>query len=73
MHEVHLGDFSSVKEDLLNVDEADASIYYYDSCPTTDKVRRWILEDVQRQSTPICQMSASKHTGTLLKYKQTHS
>ena len=63
VHEVHLGDLSSVKDDLQNVAEADTSIYYYDNCPTTDKIRRWVLEDVERQSTPILQMSASKHTG----------
>jgi len=55
VHQVHLGDLSFVKKDVLrNAAEADSSIYYYyDDCPTTDKIRRWVMEDVERQSTSI--------------------
>ncbi len=60
VHEVQLGDLLFIKRGSSVADETSMSAaksevqsYFYGSCPTTDKIRKWVLEDVETHSTPI--------------------
>lgn len=63
VHEVDLGDLlllnrisCSTDSSSGSVDEsfdADVTRYQYHNCPTTDKIRIWVLEDVETHSTLI--------------------
>jgi branched-subunit amino acid aminotransferase/4-amino-4-deoxychorismate lyase len=58
VHEVHLGDLLHMTSDCSsgNDEREDGSMqatYHYDNCPTTDRIRKWVLEDVETHSTMI--------------------
>jgi len=60
VHEVQLGDLLLIKSGSSDADETsmpasktEVQSYFYGSCLTTDKIRKWVLEDVETHSTPI--------------------
>lgn len=65
VHEVDLGDLLLIRSDSSNINESsdmetdhvkpaeDMSTFQYHNCPTTGRIRAWVLEDVETHSTLI--------------------